>query len=269
MANKQFKLALEKNISSFKDEYLEISRQEFTNSDGKLIHPGEFGMEREKICKNLFEKFIASHIEINNGFVINAKDQISTQQDLIFYDKNNTPILNIEDRRFFPVETIACVGQVKSVIQSKEDLKKALLELVEVKKIRENIPHPSCVKTQKKNFGGVTPYEPKTFVYDQIFTFLVCEKFNFNISQDEINELYPIDTPPCHKHNTILDLKKGVYQYLHKTMQFPYPEVSGEILKPSYVENRDGYNHVMVLLSNLSIATHGTTMLHVELSDYY
>jgi len=274
MANKKFKLALQKNIDNFKNEYLCISREQFTNDDGTLIHSGEFGIEREKICKGLFEKFCASHVSLSSGFVINANEGISTQQDLIFYDKKNTPILNIDDERFFPIETVVCIGQVKSVIQSKQDLKTALLNLVEIKKMREQITNPGITKSANKapTGGGVISYKPELFAYDQIFTFLVCEKFSFEITPEEIDELYPVDLPARYKHNNILNIEAGIYQYTSGKFAFLYPELpleQGGILKPRFNSNLDGYNHILHILQNISLATQGTTILHVELGDYY
>jgi hypothetical protein len=270
MANQKFKIVLEKNIGNFKDEYVRISRQQFTQQSGKLLHAGEFGLEREKICRELFKKFTSSHIDISSGFVINSQDETSTQQDLIFFDRNNTPILNFEEGRFFPVETIACVGQIKSILNSKKELKDALFELVELKKMREKIPHPGISRTQKQTFDGIRSYEPESYAYDQISTFLVCEKFDFDISAEEIDEFYPSDLPVRFKHNFILNLEDGLYQYTHKANAFPYPYARpGEVIVPRFTKNYDDVGHILIALSNIFLITQGTTILHMELGDYY
>ena len=47
--NAIFDKLVKAKIDQFENEYINLSEQIFVNSDGKLIHPGEFGIYREKL----------------------------------------------------------------------------------------------------------------------------------------------------------------------------------------------------------------------------
>ncbi|MGT0149261.1 DUF6602 domain-containing protein [Vibrio metschnikovii] len=56
------------------------------------------------------------------------------------YNGIETPRIETDDlRRFYPIETVYSIGEVKSKL-SKTQLKEALLKLMKVKKIRNNEP---------------------------------------------------------------------------------------------------------------------------------
>lgn len=269
--NSHFKKSLLKNIQVFKKDYLEYSRDQYTHG-GKMLHAGEFGVFREKVCKELFQKFVSSHIEIAPGFVINSRSDTSSQQDLIFYDKTSTPILKFDDKeQFVPIETIACVGQVKSVVRSMSELQEILLKLVEVKKMRHMIDSPSRVKGHYARLNYQFPYDPIMQMYDQIFTFLVCEDLNFTFpTPEEIDSLYPSDLDPSFKHNLILVVNKGLFSYRREQrFIFSYPKAKdGEIIPSCFVPMDAEDKHVVHVLNNLFIATTGITILHVDLGPY-
>ena len=86
-----------------------------------LIHPGEFGRYRENICKEFFKNIVPSKYHFADGFIINAHGDISTQCDIILFDPQNTPlIMNDENQRFFSVETVVMVSEVKSIMTNQQ-----------------------------------------------------------------------------------------------------------------------------------------------------
>ena len=111
---------------------------------------------------------------------------------------------------FFPVETIAAVGEIKSVL-SKTTLSEAIQKLAQVKVLREEVKHPVIIK---KDHDG-NNYDPRNYPNDQIFTFIVCKKLSFNISNlsTEINKLYGDSTEYRHRHNLILSVEDGLVSY--------------------------------------------------------
>ncbi len=138
MSNIRYKNALTRHIEKFKSDFLEFSRGQFQTigKQNKLIHPGEFGTLRENISKKLIEGIIPSSKKIQiKGFILNSNNDTSTEQDLVIYSDTDTPVLTLENASFFPIETVVSIGQIKSVIQSKSDLKDILDKLVQVKKI--------------------------------------------------------------------------------------------------------------------------------------
>src|ERR1700748_1622761 len=116
MSNKIFQSILDEKIEFFKFAFQQTSKNIFWDEAKKqLIHPGEYGMYREAVCKDLLRLFIPGRLDIGNGFLINDVGDISTQCDIIVYDKNATPLIeNTERQRFYPVETVSSIGEIKS-----------------------------------------------------------------------------------------------------------------------------------------------------------
>jgi hypothetical protein len=114
-------------------DLLYIGKNIFSNDNGKLIHPGEFGIYREAICKRFLEFIIPKKLSIDNGFLINTNNEVSTQCDIVIYDSKHTPLVQSNElQRFFPIETVCAIGEVKSTL-SKAQLKETLLKLSKVK----------------------------------------------------------------------------------------------------------------------------------------
>lgn len=168
---------------------------------------------------------------------------------------------------FFPVETIAAVGEIKSVL-SKTTLSEAIQKLAQVKVLREEGKHPVIIK---KDHDG-NNYDPRNNPYDQIFTFIVCKKLSFNISNlsTEINKLYGDSTEYRHRHNLILSVEDGLLAYCDnngKTMM--YPVMGNTKLKNRFVEpGENQYVHLKQFASYLFMGTTSATILYPKLSDY-
>ena len=114
----KLELILEARIKKFISDYCALSRELYTNNE-KLIHPGEFGSERERICKNLISQFVSNEFSFSSGFIIDSCGSISTQCDLIIYDASNSKFLQDESQqRFFPIESVVAVGEIKSILNS-------------------------------------------------------------------------------------------------------------------------------------------------------
>ena len=261
------KLLIEK-IEIFKSAFAETAEGVFFNDDGKLIHPGEFGRYRENICKQFLKFVTPARLDIGTGFIINTSNKVSHQCDIIVYDAQHTPLLESEEKQFFfPVETIAAVGEIKSVL-SKTTLSEAIQKLAQVKVLREEVKHPVIIK---KDHDG-NNYDPRNNPYDQIFTFIVCKKLSFNISNlsTEINKLYGDSTEYRHRHNLILSVEDGLLAYYDnngKTMM--YPVMGNTKLKNRFVEpGENQYVHLKQFASYLFMGTTSATILYPKLSDY-
>ncbi len=268
MPNIKYKTALERLINNFKNDFLGFSREQYT-SDGKLIHPGEFGASREIISKKFIEDVVPiSKKIITKGFILNSNNETTTEQDLIIYSTNDTPVLTLENTSFLPVETVVSVGQVKSVIQSKKDLKKILDNLVKVKMVRDNMGHSSVIWRNHELFNGSYGYY-KDNAFDQVFTFVICEKLNFTITPDEIDKLYDSGTKEYLKHNLILDISNGLYGYQIKEgdpfLAIPYT-IHGNST-PILVGTENEW-HFKQFLTNIHIHTSSNTVFHPNMGKY-
>lgn len=58
-------------------------------------------MYRERIVSDLLKPFLPSRLAVGTGFIITHQNKQSTQCDLIIYDKENTPVIENGDQRFF------------------------------------------------------------------------------------------------------------------------------------------------------------------------
>lgn len=270
MSNTQYKNALDRKVKIFKDDFLNFSRSQFTDQNGKLTHPGEFGTSRENICKDFLRVVIPSSREIRTkGFILNSNNQTTKEQDLIIYSDSNTPILTLGNMSFFPIETVVAIGQVKSVIQSKQELKTILDNLVEVKKLRDDMGHSSVIWRTNDLWNGRDGYYPDN-AFDQVFTFVICEKLNFTITPDEIDKLYDKDVKDYLKHNMILDINNGLYGY-QMSPQEPFVAFpcAKEMKKanPILVGTKDEW-HFKQFLTNIHIHTSSNTIFHPDMARY-
>jgi len=267
MSNSSFEHLLKEKVDNFKLSFLESSRAIFLDESGKLIHPGEFGQYRESVCKDFIRFFVPRFLDIGQGFLINSYEKTSHQCDIVIYDSNSTPLIESnEKQRFYPVETVVAVGEVKSIL-TKAGFAEAINKLSKIKMIREEIAHPCVIKKASKG-----EYNPIHNPYDQIFTFLICQKLNFDVSNitNEINSLYSTSILSRHKHNLILSLEDGLLAYYDKNDKtMMYPQIATADLKNRFVQpNTNVYCHFKFFLSYLFMGTSNGTILYPEISDY-
>ncbi|PMY60272.1 MULTISPECIES: DUF6602 domain-containing protein [Pseudomonas] len=220
---------LDEKIRSFVASFIQSSRRLFVDENGKLVHSQEFGVYRERIVSDFLKLFSPERMGVDSGFVVTSGGRISSQCDIVIYDKTVTPLIRDDHRqRFFPIESVCAVGEIKSRM-SLSELKLALRKLAKLKSLRDSLYKPSYVYTLKS--GGVRDsiFEPERDELDQIFTFLICESFSFNLQKHlcEIVDCYTEQHPKhpfCHRHNVILSLNDGLIAYLHPSgsiFQFP------------------------------------------------
>ncbi|TDX09725.1 DUF6602 domain-containing protein [Flavobacterium sp. S87F.05.LMB.W.Kidney.N] len=274
MGNPAFEALLIEHFEKFKLSFNETTVKLFVNEQGQLIHPGEYGAYRENICKDFLRLLIPQNLDINKGFVITSLEKVSTECDIIIYDRENTPLLQSNElQRFYTVETVCSVGEIKSTL-SKSDFKLAINKLARVKKLRDDIQYPSILK---RDIEKKIPYNPVNIGYDGIFTFLICKKLNFNIDNlpNEIDSLYDSDILHYQKHNLILSIDDGVLLYYfddinlgHKKTLY-YPFFSNTNLKHRFVfPYQNKYAHLKTFSSYFFAGVSSATILFPDMVNY-
>jgi len=265
MSNKIFESILDEKISFFKFTFEQTANNVFIEDGGKLIHPGEYGTYRENACKDFLRMIVPNKLEIGSGFLLNSKGSYSSQCDIVVYDRNSTPLIeNLERQRFYPIETIAAVGEIKSNV-SKKKLVIALNKLAKFKKLREELSNPVIIR---RDNPGI--YNPKKYPYDNIFTFLICNKFNFkwkNI-ENEIDSYYEPDILPRHKHNLILSINDGLLAYHDDVYTMMYPFLEKKFNNRMILPVENNYSHFYYASSYLFMGTSSNTILYPDLSEY-
>ena len=208
--------------------------------------------------------YVPKQFEISSGFVINSENSITTQCDIIIYDKYRTPqIESLEKQKFFPIETVAAVGEVKSDINSAADINSYLEKLANVKKMRAEIKKP-------RPYYHPLPgdYNPSTNPYDNVFTFLICKKFNFNTFQNFIN----YNAEQKHKHNLVLSLEDGLISYNSKEgkLNLAVSFMGEEQYSDGFLRN-DGQelpDYIILFLTHIYTALTYTSLLDIDITYY-
>lgn len=265
-----FNKLMEQRINIFKTNFIESSKELFFK-DGRLIHPGEYGIAREGVCESFIKEFLPAIYNIGTGFIINNKGEVSTQCDLVIYDNEYTPLLRDGfNKRFFTAETCVGIGEVKSVL-SKSEFTEALKKLSEVSKMREMDINSGYIR---RHYPKELNYNPIGNPYDRWVSFLICEKLNFNTDniESEMEKIYE-GVEYCHRCNMILSLEDGLLTYYinspeenGKTVTIQYP--LGLATKPLFITDTNGYIPCKLFMSYLYNSITETTVLHPDLVKY-
>jgi len=270
MSSRIFNSLFEEKVDLFVQSFMNTSRLVFfEEKTNKLIHPGEFGTYREKTVKEFLRFIIPQSFDIGNGFVISSTDEVSTQCDIIVFDSAITPLIQSNElQTFFPVETVVGIGEIKSKM-SKVELRNAINKLAKTKQIKSNVPNPNIHK------GLNDIFNPKEVMYDCIFTFIVCEKFDFNLQniETEIDSMYDEEVEYCHRHNLILSIEDGLLLYnLQKgsqNMVFYAPIFDGQIPnKFIKFDTEKKYHHFKTFAMALFDGISQATVLYPEIVQY-
>ncbi|SCZ00213.1 DUF6602 domain-containing protein [Flavobacterium caeni] len=268
MPSEIFEKILARKIETFKSVFLEDSEGIF-KIDGKLFHAQEFGTYRERVLIEIIKSVIPERIQVKDGFVITSENRGSTQCDVILYDSDNTPVINDGVLRFFPIESVLAIGEVKSVIRSKAELKEILEKLAAQKKLDQDI---SSFRAE----GEI------------ITTFLVCKKIDFEFTID-FNDLYE-NVENKFRHNFILSLEDGLIAYSIEREYFSdankeafdhvfkgvskmceYPVVRGDLMPSVIVKSSvtEPNIHIKMFLHAIGSTLEHVRKPRIELQNYY
>ena len=268
MSSKIFDALLREKTDLFRTAFSTVSTEVFYNStEKKLRHTGEYGMFREAIVRDFLKFIIPQGLDITTGFVITSMDDVSTQCDIIVFDSKMTPLYQEGDRqRFFPVESIFCIGEVKSTLK-RQDLSSALNKLATTKALSERISHPRVLRRYPPG-----EFDPTNHPDDLIPTILICQKLDFDLSniENEIDGMYESTVLHRHKHNIILSIEDGLLSYHDSSgMYLSYPMLAGDQVRHRFTQPRSNiYVHFMLFASFMFMLTTNKTLLYPEFSFY-
>lgn len=195
------KKILNHKANRFRSVFSEDSVDLYFNSENKTFHAAEFGRFRESVTADFLKSFIPGYIGISNGFVVSPTNNISTQCDIILYDKELTPLIKDDNHnQFFPTDCIKGIGEVKSNL-TKSALLDALIKLSKIKEVSYEISKESA------GHNG-TIYDREHFS-NHAYTFLFCNKITGDTSNlaNEIDAHYNLNNVD-HKfrHSFILSM---------------------------------------------------------------
>ena len=186
-----------------------------------------------------------SYLEVGSGFLIDSNDHVSTQCDLVVFDRDYTPLISdAQNFRFFPIETVACIAEVKSKL-TKQAFFDALIKLSKNKALcvrsDKTIARRSC-RISADDIGHH---------YDQTASILICEKLDFSLQHitAHISAHYDGNAIPLEcRHNLILSISDGILCYsnhlIERNIAWMYPIARNERMKNRLVSPGDsGRNH--------------------------
>lgn len=156
-------------------------RENFEKRSRLISHRGEAGTAREEALKTMLQLYLPHRCGVDSGFVIDSDGNESNQIDIVIYDQNYSPIFEIVDeKRYFPCETVLAVGEVKTEINTRE-LEDSFEKIDSVKSLNragaKKMIGPGA-------FGG--HLEEDEYI-DQIFGFIFCGN---SMSNDTLVDAY-------------------------------------------------------------------------------
>jgi len=268
--NQTFSALLNEKINLFRYSFSESARQVFTDlTTRKLFHPGEFGTYREEILREFLRPCVPARLEIGTGFLINSSDDVSTQLDVVIYDPSVIPRFeSIDHQRFFPVEGVCAIGEVKSVL-SKCELREALNKLARAKATADHVS--STIPIHRDPAIASQTFNREAHVYDQLFSFLVCESLKFDTSSlaTEVSSWYESDIKSHHKHNLVLSISDGLLLYVDANKKsWMYPTSNWPVKNRFVQPNGNEALHFYFFCTYMYSATTSATILFPEMLAY-
>jgi hypothetical protein len=156
-------------------------------------HPGERGRDREAVVRDFLGQYLPDRVGVSTGFVFDCQGGISQQADVVIYDRLHSPTFpSSGGTRFFPCESVLCVGQVKSNLNSRAELASALENIKSVKALDR-----SAGGTNQDSTSGrmIVPAENHL---DQIFGFVFAAKSD--LSSPTIREVFEASVAKSQRH---------------------------------------------------------------------
>ena len=137
----------------------------------KIIpHRGERGTDREAILRQFLADHLLKRFIVDTGFVVDHSGSCSKQLDIVIVDNQVCPRFETAGgTRFFPVESVVAVGQVKSSATSCEEWEDAFNNLESVKSLDRSGAGKAIDPLRQESIDNLTNH------LHQVFTFLfVC-----------------------------------------------------------------------------------------------
>jgi hypothetical protein len=116
-----------------------------------IPHKGAKGTEAEGLMKTFLSKHLPTRFAVSSGFIIDKRNEVSKQTDVVIYDAFNCPVYRAsDDGAIFPNDNVAAVVEVKAALD-KDKLIEACENIRAAKRLAKTpIPDdlPFLVSTQ-------------------------------------------------------------------------------------------------------------------------
>ena len=265
---------IDAQLRAFASDYRDTARNVFYDEEtARLIHPGEFGGFRESLVRDLLLRTLPESYGVSQGFILSPEGDVSSQCDIVIYSRSYAPVIQSpEQQRFFPVESVVAVGEVKSSLP-RAKLQEACVKLSRVKEMRACLRRPAIGFSVHK---GIGPYSAREHLLDQIATFIVADEVQG--SPDDIQAAVNNASASPLRVNIILSVDSWCSSYQDlKGVFWPYPvdvdennKVVHDVL-PLVIHPAadDQLSHLRLFLHFIQLLATRTTILYPDLSGYW
>jgi hypothetical protein len=195
-----------------------------------LSHPGELGTAREQIVRDFLSSHLPKRFDVSTGFAFDSAGRISRQLDVVIFDAHVCPRFEIPGGKFlFPCEAVAAVGQVKSTLTGRKQLRDAIENLASVKSLDRSANGTAY------DFRFDERLSPNHNHLHQVFTFIFVT--GDAMSAETVGETLleqAFETPVEHLPNIILALDRYLVTYCCDGGVCPNPmEARGVAVQPA------------------------------------
>ncbi|EOX3959675.1 TPA: DUF6602 domain-containing protein [Vibrio diabolicus] len=132
-----------------------VLQSQLAMSAATITHNGTMGEVNEQYFIKIIKKYLPDRYAVDTGIVIDSNGKTSDQIDVIIFDNQYTPtLLDQQDHRFIPAESVYAVLEVKPKID-KGYLEYAAKKAESVRVLRRTsvgIPHAGGVYEPKQHF---------------------------------------------------------------------------------------------------------------------
>ena len=129
---------MQKRLGKILDEESKIMQKQFNEARGLTKHSYQQGYFFEEILRLFLKKYLPPSLDVARGFIIDSKDNISNELDIIIFDKNKTPIFfSAGDLRIIPIETALAVIEVKTTLDTTSLKKEIFPHLESINKLEK------------------------------------------------------------------------------------------------------------------------------------
>lgn len=183
----------------------------------KTTHPHSVGDGREKSAINKLKDILPDGVGVGSGFIIDSYGNVSSQCDIIIYEKNLCLKFNNDDERnrYYNCESVIAVGEVKSDIRKKE-LLDTLQKMKKIKNLKRYTKNDNSFRRYLTTQGLIgtndEKIDQKNKSLDQIFTFLICNSFKMSIDKI-IEEIKLVDYKKYEYMNCLISVDGKFISY--------------------------------------------------------
>lgn len=128
-----------------------------------LDHPTSKGTKSEDLWIELFRNYLPKRYDVHRAFVIDSKDALSDQMDIVVHDRQFSPfVLNLGGEYFVPAESVYAVLEVRQTMNA-ANVEYASGKIASVRKLhRTSLPI--------RHAGGEYPAKPPHHILGALVT---------------------------------------------------------------------------------------------------